>query len=163
MLNVGSTSETIARFQKAAPVDVFRLADALGLTLFFDDLGSKISAKIQRDPFKGGPAGFVIYVNAAEPHVRQRFSAAHEIAHYVLHRDLIQQGVTDDTMYRSTELSSYYETQANQMAADILMPASLVRERAALINSANLLAMQFQVSKAAMEIRLKGLKVPFTP
>jgi Zn-dependent peptidase ImmA (M78 family) len=30
---------------------------------------------------------------------RQRFTLAHEIAHYVLHRDLVENGIVDDTMY----------------------------------------------------------------
>src|SRR3546814_18529596 len=59
--------------------------------------------------------------------VRRRFSIAHEIAYFALHRNLIGDGVTDDAMYRSN-LSSAVEVQANRMAAGILMPWHLIRE-----------------------------------
>src|SRR5436853_7589382 len=99
---------TIARFQIAPPVDVERIAEAFGLSVYHHDLGSAVSAMIQRDAVRGGTAGFSISINAREPTVRQRFSLAHEIAHYVLHRDLIETSVTDDTMYRSSELGASY-------------------------------------------------------
>src|SRR3546814_9683341 len=82
---------------------------------------------IRKDAERGGESGFAIYVNGSHPRVRRRFSIAHEIAHFALHRNLIGDGVTDDAMYRSN-LSSAVEVQANRMAADILMPWHLIRE-----------------------------------
>src|SRR3546814_7195870 len=73
---------------------------------------------IRKDAERGGESGFAIYVNGSHPRVRRRFSIAHEIAHFALHRNLIGDGVTDDAMYRSN-LSSAVEVQANRMAADI--------------------------------------------
>src|SRR3546814_8751462 len=81
---------------------------------------------IRKDAERGGESGFAIYVNGSHPRVRRRFSIAHEIAHFALHRNLIGDGVTDDAMYRSN-LSSAVEVQANRMAADILMPWHLIR------------------------------------
>src|SRR3546814_3235070 len=71
---------------------------------------------IRKDAERGGESGFAIYVNGSHPRVRRRFSIAHEIAHFALHRNLIGDGVTDDAMYRSN-LSSAVEVQANRMAA----------------------------------------------
>ncbi|HEY0522277.1 MAG TPA: ImmA/IrrE family metallo-endopeptidase, partial [Stellaceae bacterium] len=88
------------------------------------------------------------------------FTLAHEIAHFILHRDLIEDGVSDDTMYRSKELSGYHEVQANRMAADILMPVMLVKRAAELQSNPDLLARVFRVSPAAMKIRLDGLTKP---
>src|SRR3546814_2493487 len=82
---------------------------------------------IRKDAERGGESGFAIYVNGSHPRVRRRFSIAHEIAHFALHRNLIGDGVTDDAMYRSN-LSSAVEVQANRMAADILMPWHLISE-----------------------------------
>lgn len=158
-----SPMAVIARFQQSAPVMVNQIAEALGLPIFFRDLGRSVSAALQRRTKRPSRSGFVIYINQADSPVRQRFSLAHEIAHFVLHRDLIEQGVTDDTMYRSAELNSYYEVQANQLAADILMPVRLVRQYGIPLASVSLMARQFQVSKKAMEIRLNGLKIPNTP
>jgi len=163
MTDVDDPFEIIARHQVVPPVNVAHLADALGVPVYYKDLGTAASAMIQRDPIRGRQSGFVIYLNSREPSVRQRFSLAHEIAHFVLHRDLIEQGVTDDTMYRSAELSSYYETQANQLAADILMPIRMVKRAHENEKSLSGLASLFQVSKGAMQIRLKGLHLTFTP
>src|SRR3546814_15171584 len=82
---------------------------------------------IRKDAERGGESGFAIYVNGSHPRVRRRFSIAHEIAHFALHRNLIGDGVTDDAMY-SSNLSSAVEVQANRLAADILMPWHLIRE-----------------------------------
>src|SRR3546814_13450473 len=78
---------------------------------------------IRKDAERGGESGFAIYVNGSHPRVRRRFSIAHEIAHFALHRNLIGDGVTDDAMYRSN-LSSAVEVQSNRMAAAIMMPRS---------------------------------------
>ena len=63
-----------------------------------------------------------IYVNATEPVVRQRFTIAHEIGHYVLHNDIIahQQG---NIFYRD-QLHSHHpmEREANRFAAALLIP-----------------------------------------
>jgi Zn-dependent peptidase ImmA (M78 family) len=92
--------------------------------------------------------------------VRQRFTVAHEIAHAVLHPDMIGDGITDDAMWRSG-LPETAEYQANRMAADILMPAHLIREKVEKVQSGlwtpATLAREFEVSNQSMEIRLKVL------
>lgn len=50
----------------------------------------------------------------------KRFTIAHEIAHLLLHRPILREGVTDDVLYRSPHLGGTQETEANKMAADIL-------------------------------------------
>jgi Zn-dependent peptidase ImmA (M78 family) len=108
----------------------------------------------------GGPSGYAIFVNYTHPRGRQRFTIAHEIAHFVLHRDLIGDGVEDDALYRS-KLSEWYETQANRMAADILLPAELVRESYSVYGIKSLagLSTRFDVSGDAIRIRLRELNL----
>jgi Zn-dependent peptidase ImmA (M78 family) len=125
-----------------------------------NSLPPNVSGKIFRDPLNGGPSGFSIGVNAKEHDLRKRFTIAHEIAHFLLHRAKLENGdLTDDTMYWSG-LSTEEEAQANNLAAQILMPYELIQR---LINSGvkdvESLAERFQVSKAAMTIRL-GIPVP---
>jgi IrrE N-terminal-like domain len=163
MVELESPFAAIARHQVTPPVNVEHLAEVLCLPVTRRDLGPSVSAMIQRDPTRRGSSGFVIYINSKDPMVRQRFSLAHEIAHFILHRDLIDQGVTDDTMYRSSELSSVYETQANQLAADILMPIRLVKKSFQANSSLAQLAILFQVSKGAMKIRLDGMGLNYLP
>lgn len=69
---------------------------------------------------------------------------------------MIESGIVDDTMYRS-ELGSVYETQANQLAADILMPIRLVKKWRQTLPDEKDLAKKFDVSEQAMKIRLKGM------
>lgn len=112
---------------------------------------------IIRDGAGASSAGYTIHVNIEDSPPRQRFTIAHEIAHYILHRDLIGDGITDDPLYRSS-LGQWYERQANKMAADILMPHQLVRSvyRGGVRGLAPL-ARAFDVSMDAMRIRLQEL------
>jgi len=149
---------TLLRFRDQAPVDVQGLALALGARVWHSpELPADISARIVRDPVRGRDAGFAIIVNGNEGRRRRRFTIAHEIAHLVLHRDLIGDGITEDNMYCSG-LASEYETQANWLAADILMPPNLIRDLFTQeTNDPAALAARFDVSTEAMEIRLGQL------
>jgi Zn-dependent peptidase ImmA (M78 family) len=115
------------------------------------------SGMIARDPERGGSSGFAIYVNAKHSEVRRRFTIAHEVAHFVLHRDLIGDGITEDALYRSG-LSDAVEREANGLAAEILMPRHLVREAVhGGMSGLPELATRFNVSQQAMEFRLINL------
>ena len=150
-----SAFAVISKYQ-TLPIDVESIGRDLGITIFRKDLGESIAGAIMRKP-GASRSGFVIYVNSGDYTSRQRFTIAHEIAHFILHRDLIDQGVTDDTMYRSAELSNYLEVQANRLAADILMPIRLLKREYAKSKDVRALAKLFGVSPSAMEIRVKAL------
>lgn len=145
----------IAGFQKSAPVQVIPIASELGLKVYtVDNWNDEISGMIVRDPDRGGESGFAIYINGKHAAVRRRFTIAHEIAHFVLHRSLIGDGIQDDALYRS-KLSSAIEAEANRYAADILMPWPLLNQEIAKgNNSVETLARAFNVSKSSMSIRL---------
>ena len=106
-------------------------------------------------------------MNSDEGPQRRRFTAAHELGHYLLHRDLIDGRVHLDRLYSDgghdnpyAPLSPPHEVQANQFAADLLMPASRLKEMYDPRND-NLreLAELCFVSIAAMAIRLKSIGV----
>jgi hypothetical protein len=140
------------------PVDVDGLARDLGLPIYLDaSLPESISGKISRDG--AATSGFRITVNANDVPHRRRFTIAHEIGHYVLHRDLILDEVTDNEMYRSSELSDEFERQANRFAADLLLPAQVVRDQYRKLPAIIPLARLFAVSEEAMRIRLKELRL----
>lgn len=149
----------IAPFQQNAPVDVISVANAFGLNVWEQELEKGISGKLFRDQENGGTSGYSILINLPESLTRKRFTVAHEIAHFVLHRNQIGDGLTDDTFYRSG-LSSEQEVEANKMAADIIMPYKLIDtlQRAG-ISGVAALANALQVSQAAMMIRL-GIPMP---
>ena len=148
-----TTGEIIERFQLVAPVDVLGMAEALGLAVWEDDI-SPYSGKITRDAAHGGPSGYSVIVNAQEPTARKRFTIAHEIAHFILHADELLKGDLAETLYRGG-LADHLEAQANKLAADILMPLSLIETLIAQgIASIEDLAEALEVSKTAMSIRL---------
>ncbi len=151
----------IRQFQVAPPVKVVSLARALGAEVYrTKEWPDEVSGMICKDRKRGGSREFVIYVNAAHHVNRRRFTIAHEIAHIVLHEDLVGNGITTDGLYRSG-FSSLVETRANKLAADILMPVHLVdAEIAQGANTVEKLAGIFRVSNSAMSIRLG---IPFGP
>lgn len=147
--------QIIERYQRISPVDVKGIANDLGLNVWEMDLPGNVSGKIFRDPLNGGSSGYSIGVNRSEGYKRKRFTLAHELAHFILHRDLIGDELMDDGMYRSDNVSSPLESQANNLAADILMPRRLIRcLQAQGCTSVGALAERLQVSEAAMKIRL---------
>jgi hypothetical protein len=148
--------QIIAKYQASAPVDVLSLARELGLNVWsMNSLPSNISGKIFRDPLNGGRSGFSIAVNGNDGRLRQRFTVAHEIGHFILHRSRLESGdLVDDAMYRSG-LSTKEEQAANRLAADILMPHALIRALVASgMRDVQTLATKLQVSLPAMKIRL---------
>jgi Zn-dependent peptidase ImmA (M78 family) len=148
-----SPVEIVGQFLTTAPVDLDGMAAGLGLRVFYDSNAPDSEAgRIQRE---GGR--YAITVNGRDAPRRRRFTLAHEIAHYVLHRDLIGDGIVDSPLYRSG-LPDTIESQANSYAASLLMPAALVRGHWRGGNrSVVQLADIFDVSYEAMKIRLQSL------
>lgn len=151
-----SALERVAQFQRTYPVDVSALAEALGVRVKTAFLSDDISGKIERDALDDD---YVVTFNFAHAPVRQRFTVAHELAHYILHRDLIgEQGIVDNALYRDARLGDAKERQANRYAASLLMPLHLVRQAwGAGLHTKEQLARAFEVSPAVAEIRMREL------
>ena len=147
------------------PVDIIRqVAGHLGLV---------VKEKILEDEYSGFLAvkEKTIVVNARHAPVRRRFTVAHEIGHYQLHRqkNKDKEVFIDRTVYfrkEGTEGMDYQmEMQANAYAAGLLMPEVLLDEylekhpRLDLGKSDDIktLTDEFEVSRPAMEYRLKNL------
>lgn len=156
--------ELINSARRDVPVDVERLATSLGVRVKKAYLDRNISGMIEKVP----SGGYLITVNARNVETRQRFTIAHELGHFVLHRDLIGDGVDDDRAYRSTGAGKYHNTaigpleeiDANKFAAYVLMPTNAVKDMAETIapqDRLSVLAERFHVSTGAMRIRLEAL------
>jgi hypothetical protein len=148
--------QIIAKYKSHAPVDIVALASDLGINVWeTGSLPSSVSGKIFKDPLNGGRSGFSIVVNSSHSLPRKRFTIAHEIGHFLLHRDRLESGeLIDDAMYRSG-VTAKEETEANRFAADLLMPFPLIQSLvAAGIRTPEQLAEKLQVSLPAMKIRL---------
>lgn len=152
-----SEIEIVKKFIAKYPVKVGELAGELGLKVLRSPLPPKISGLIK--PSTESKSGFEIRVNKYEIPERQRFTVAHEISHYLLHRNDIGSGVVDSIMYRSS-LTSRKETEANRLAADIVMPVNAVRRELVKFGGrrtdevAEEMASIFRVSVPAMKVRL---------
>lgn len=149
-------SEIVLRHARdGAPVDLDAICRDLRLPVSLDRLEG-IAGKLERHA--SSPRGFRIVINDRDPEPRQRFTQAHEIAHFVLHRDLLPEGLVDSALYRSS-LSNEYERQADRYAASILLHAETVRREFRAHPSLAHLARLFKVSDAALRIRLKELRL----
>lgn len=138
---------------KKYPVKVYHIARALGIEVLQSDcIPDNITGTIQ--PNEDNPSQFTIVVNASHPLRRRRLTIAHLIAHYLLHKDVIGEGVTEDTLYRSN-LPFNKEVEANNMALDILMPweqlNAFLTDNHIVVNE---LADMFDVAPSVMMTRL---------
>ena len=150
-MTIGTYWEVMKKFQRTLPVDVIGLAKEMGLKLSKTaEWSNGLSGMIRLE--EGGV--YRIIVNANHSQHRQRFTIAHELAHFMLHKPLIGDELTDDALYRSG-LSNGVEMEANAMAADILMPrAEVLRFKRDRDMTSTSMAEKFDVSQSAMDIRL---------
>ncbi|MDR2407006.1 MAG: ImmA/IrrE family metallo-endopeptidase [Bacteroidales bacterium] len=143
------------------PVNVLALASEIGIRVFEEALPEDISGILD---LRNMP---IIMVNQDHVRNRQRFSIAHEIGHFLLHRPT---GIHVDkrTYYRnskSAEGLDDIEIEANRFAAELLMPSDLVireiEKYSDLIDSnddvISVLADSFEVSATAMGFRIQNL------
>jgi Zn-dependent peptidase ImmA (M78 family) len=148
-----------------APVAVTTLAKKMGLTIKPYDLGENVSGVLVVEQNSG-----IIGINPSDPQVRQRFTIAHELGHYELHRNKEdffidkQKILFRDANSSSGEIKN--EREANAFAAAILMPENLLRKE---INKKHInvseeeavkkLAKTFGVSEIAMTFRITNLNL----
>ena len=151
--------KTIEEFRRFVPVDVVALCKELDIELSYEDMSDNLSGQIE----KKEDGSYKITVNKNDGLTRQRFTIAHEIGHYTLHRVLIGNGLTENRMYRSvhgkfnnTSISNFQETEANSFAAYLLMPDEKIDESIKEGLSSPEIAERFVVSKQAMDIKLSN-------
>ncbi len=154
--------------ENSPPVDVKIIAEDLG-------------AELRYEPFEGDDdiSGVlikkddtcVIGINSAHAITRQRFSIAHEIGHLILHSKsalFVDKVINRDR--KSSLAIDNKEIEANQFAAELLMPRELIRKEInKLFKKDNFvpdkdwltekLADNFKVSHLAMEYRLNNLGI----
>lgn len=131
-----------------APVRVERLVGQLGAHLQYVQNAEWDAA------LDGTGDTPVIYVNVEQPATRQRFSIAHELGHLLLH----EAGVVFRDTRRRKGAKPWEEKQANEFAADLLMPVPWVESARAYIGrDPDRLANIFAVSSQAMSYRLDNI------
>lgn len=150
----------VERHMAEIPVKLGAMAHELGLLVKLSTMKPGESGMIAKVD-----DNYMIRINRHETRERQRYTLAHEIAHFLLHRDVIDQsvaGIVDNVLYRSGAPEKM-EYEANRLAADLVMPKTLVATKVkslgALVSEEVIdhMANTFQVSKVAMEIRLSTI------
>jgi len=157
----------------SAPVPVYDVAKRLGLSVLETNLG-KNSGEDVSGVLVTEEGRSYIGVQKSDAPLRQRFTVGHEIGHFFLkhqrsglHVDR-ESSVTFRAVSHRTARTAHgsdpREVEANQFAACLLMPARLVRRETEKLADGPLadrdiptLATKFEVSEAAMTIRLETL------
>lgn len=99
---------------------------------------------------------WIIRINKNHNRRRQRFTIAHELGHYMMHRNKLQ-SFTDEIFFRA-ENKTDIEYKANEFASRLLMPEDRVRRTIAEgVKNIGLLAEHFDVSSPAMKVRVQEL------
>jgi len=121
--------------------------------------------------FVAGRVGWA-FVRAGDGLPRRRFTAAHELGHFLLHRGAMGRfrADTDATLQEADgRVADEMEREANRFAAELLMPAEVCRARAEELRRQHgccprgvlvyRLASELLVSREAMRYRLQSLGV----
>jgi Zn-dependent peptidase ImmA (M78 family) len=154
---------------KKPPVPIIKIAKKLGLKVLEYNLGNDASGVLVIENNKG-----TIAYNPKDSSVRQRFTIAHELGHYLLHHNNSEVFVDKDFLikfrnntnsYTPTEIA--HEQEANAFAAALLMPKKFIEEEMAKKEFASFseiefiekLAAKFEVSTTAMTFRLTNLNM----
>lgn len=153
------------------PIDVFSLAKSIGINFIDHKLSDDISGVL----IINNGIGSIGY-NSNHPIVRQRFTVAHEIGHFVLNHSregsvFIDQPSKHMTtkLYRNSNSSSgenLQEIEANNFAASLLMPKKHVIPQSKNYSISDLtgngiekMAKVFNVSTQSMIFRLINLDI----
>ncbi len=151
-------------------IDVIRIAMLLGVSVFLSNEFDKDEAAFIE--YDSQDDSFFIVVNSKHSAQRQRFSVAHELAHFIYHHDEIKAA---QKIGRESHCSMDRESeiQADLFAERILMPTHYVHkflEEKKVVKKSKLdrkiiqdVAEYFNVSMVACIIRLRKLKyyVPY--
>lgn len=146
MLSIAAVAarRLIGQVQLAVPVDPWEAARALGIHVETLPLES-VDGLLRQHP----AGGWYVVLSSLLPWQRQRFTLAHELGHWSLHRK-------DKAYFAHTPgpARGRYEREANQFAAELLMPFPALQKAAGQMAFTELAA-HFEVSKEAMAIRLQ--------
>ena len=152
----------LAKISKA-PVPVHEIAKKLGVTVKLGSLPDELSGFLLHD--KGE---VILGVNSLHHPRRQAFTIAHELGHHALHptADFVDHKILYFRNAKSSEGVDKQEMDANQFAAELLMPARFIKallkgESVDLENDERIevLAKQLGVSTQALTFRLINLNL----
>lgn len=143
------------------PVKVEKIANLLGFQVIKFDFPDITSAVIR---IKG--TSKVIGVNKNQVEVRQRFSIAHELGHYLSGHESFthEKKIFVDPDKKYLDPQHRQEEEADEFAAELLMPKFMLQKDVLKLKlDASALAKKYNVSEQAMWIQLINLKLVGEP
>lgn len=152
-------------------VDKNRLQPGFSILEFVQSLGGEISYKSYGINQKGnesividGPGCFQIYLPSDTSPLRDRFTMAHELGHYLLHYPLVREKHGEDAgmkanrfVEKSQKDLNRAEWEANWFAASLLMPRTPFEDMWRKYRSAEVVGNVFEVTPHAARIRAQSL------
>jgi Zn-dependent peptidase ImmA (M78 family) len=154
--------EVFDKHTNTFPVPLGSIAEELGIQIIStEELDEDLSGSISKEG-----ENYLIYVNAGHNPLRQRFTIAHELVHYKQHRDYLNdeheiKNLSKKVLNRPTggaslvvdETERRYEYEADQGAADILMPQIEFTRKFNQSGTIEEIVSHFGVSPAAINVR----------
>ena len=146
------------------PINVIKVANLLGVKVKMNDFGEDVSGFLVTKNNQN-----LIGINPSESKLRQRFTIAHELGHFMIHaqnknRDLMFISKVHFRDNNSSTGEIRKEREANAFAAALLMPRPLLEEELETLSfniseekAITMLAKKFQVSTIAMTYRIERL------
>jgi Zn-dependent peptidase ImmA (M78 family) len=151
----------------APPVPVLAIAKSFGIIVRFGPLPDELSGFLVHENERT-----IIGVNSRHAKPRQTFTLAHELGHFVLHpsANFVDRKLIYFRDLRSAEAIDKKEMQANEFAADLLMPERFIhphlKDKTVDLEDDEFLAnlaKRFGVSSQALTFRLLNLSLANQP
>ena len=146
-------ADELTKEYSSPPIPVIEIAESCGVDVVFANFGEKGEAVAGFCDFKHGK----LYVNRQDIIERQFFTIAHELGHWLLHREYFLRHPERYPVFprfQNVDKTNAYEKEANHFAANLLVPERLLQP---VLNApVSMLARIFNVSKTMMEFRVKN-------
>lgn len=136
------------------PVDPVAIARDLGIDVVEAELDENVAGAILKQPGQDP----TIFLNASDSANRKRFTAAHELGHYVMHAEEPNAfDYIDERSDISEPGANMEEDFADAFATTLLMPKAEIKRLQKEHYTATQLAAYFGVSQDAIYFRLQNL------
>jgi Zn-dependent peptidase ImmA (M78 family) len=153
----------LQKYADKIPFPVVEFAKELGIKVFVKKYPDKKSGEIKKDN-----GNYCIFINDSHSYERNRFTLAHELAHYRLHKDVLDRDKEIEDFVGETNAISLArdksqardkrEVDADQLAADILMPEDAFLKVWADKKTVKEVAAVFAVSTTAAAVRAQTFR-----
>jgi len=148
-------ADRLTTVYSSPPIPVLEIAEQNGVSVVFANFGSNSRLVAGYCDFRKAQ----LFVNVDDKPRRQSFTIAHELGHWLMHREIYRNNPNSYPVlprFSHSPNNDPREKEANKFAAHLLVPDRLLKPVLSPGVSATALANIFFVSRTMMEIRMKG-------